>query len=133
MTAPVSKEQLLAARLPEEDIPIEGLGTVRARALSRDDVVRKLQGVDRSVPGAFERRLLSLALVAPSLTEDEVEVWQQSSIAAELDTVINRINVMSGLAKDAAKEAWKEMESNPDAEFRVPAGGEAGDDGQPSP
>ena len=126
---PVDKKVLLKARLPTAVVELEGVGEVRVRGLSRAEVLYDLKAVDRSVEGAFERRLVSLGMVEPELTEDEVAVWQQGSPSQEIEEVTDKIATMSGLADTAAKDAYKEFESDPDESFRVLPGGEAVDDG----
>jgi len=72
--------------------------------------------------------MLSLGLVDPKLTEDEVGMWQAASISSELDPVSTRIGELSGMLPDSAKQAVKDFEATPDLEFPVPPGAEAGDD-----
>jgi hypothetical protein len=126
------KALLFKDRLPEADVDVPGVGTVRVRALSRADVLgmqaAKVEGEDG---GAFERRMLALSLVEPALTEDEIGQWQRASKPGELEAVTAKVNELSSLDKAAAKEAYVEFEQNPDAEFPVLPGAEAGDDGGP--
>jgi len=115
-----------ASGMREDDVEVPGLGTFRVRALSRFEAlhVQEADGV-----AATERRVLSLGLVDPKLTEAEVGRWQKVAEAGELDPVSSRIAELSGLAPESAKEQVKEFEANPDAEFRVLPGPEAGDAG----
>lgn len=121
----MNKRLLLKPRLPEDDIDVPGVGTVRVRALSRADVleIRDSEGAE------FERKALSLALVNPKLTEDEVGQWQAAAVGGELDFVMSKVSEMSAFNKDAAKDAYKEFESDADAEFRDVPGSEAQQDG----
>lgn len=121
----MDKELLLKARLPEADVNIEGAGTVRVRGLSRAEVVEvtALEGLE------YERRMLSIALVDPVLTEDEVAGWQTTGPVGEFMVVLSEINRLSGFTKDAAKETYKELASNPEAEFRDVPGAEDEPDG----
>lgn len=128
----VDKALLFQARLPEAEVPLDGLGTVRVRGLSRAEVL-ELAKVDRVTPGATERWTLALALLDPVMTEDEVGEWQRASRAGEMQPVVDKVNELSALDKGQQKEAWKEFESDPDAEFHVPAGSGAGDDGGAAP
>lgn len=125
----VGKEELLNQSLPVDEVEIPGKGTVRVRGLSRAEALDELRKVDRSVSGAYECRLVSLSLVEPALTDDEVRLWRESSTSPELDVVLEAISVLSGMTKAAAKAAYKELASDSDAEFRDVPGGEAGDDG----
>lgn len=128
----VDREQLLKPRLPEGEVEIEGLGPVLVRGLSRAEVLENLQDVDREVPGALERRMVSLALVEPRLSEDDVAAWQQGSLPFEVERVVEKINELSALTRQAAKDAYKEFEADPASGFRLPPGPDAGDDGPPA-
>lgn len=107
----VDKEALFAPRLPEDDVEIPGVGTVRVRALSRGEVfgVQKLQGTP-----VIERKILALGMVDPTLTEAEVQRWQDASPGGELDPVVDRIRVLSGLAEGAEKAAVLDFRDEPD-------------------
>lgn len=101
----VTKADLLKQRFGQEPIEIPGVGEVRIRALSRAEAL-ELQGVELPV-AEMERKLLSLALVEPKLTEAEVGEWQAASPAGELQPVVTAITRLSGLEPTAAKEAVK--------------------------
>jgi len=122
----MDKELLFKPRLPEADVDVPGVGTVRVRGLSRAEAmhVQDAKGTE-----ARERRLVALGMVDPELTEAEVGRWQKASAAAEMEPVTDRITELSGLADESAKEAVKEFAADPDAEFPVLPGAEAGDDG----
>ena len=105
----VSKADLLKRRFGVEDVAIEGVGTVKVRALSRAEAL-SLQGVEMTVED-MERKLLALAMVDPKLTEDEVAQWQANSPAGELQPVVLAITRMSGLEQTAAKEAVQQFRS----------------------
>lgn len=120
------KELLFKAALPEGEVDLPGKGTVRVRALTRAEVMRVRSSV-KSIEDAIkrvaelERKMLALAMVEPALTEDEVLRWQEASLAGEMEPVVQRVQELSGLIEGAAKEAYREFEENPDAEFRLPA------------
>jgi len=103
--AAVDKDALFTPRLAEQDVEIEGVGTLRIRALSRAEVLG-LQNQDLSAP-RMEQKLLALALVNPRLTEDEVKRWQRAASVGELEPVTDAVMAVSGMNKDAAKEAVK--------------------------
>lgn len=125
----VDKEALFKPRLPEEEVDVPGVGAMRVRGLSRAEVVDQLNEVDRSIPGAFEARIVAMSLVEPSLTDDEVQRWRAASPPDEIGVVVDKINELSALTKQAVKDAYEEFESDPDVSFRALPGGEAGDDG----
>lgn len=125
----MDKELLFKARLPEEDVEVPGVGTVRIRALNRAEAmhVQEAKGL-----AAAERRIVALGMVDPVLTEAEVGRWGDASAAGELELVSRRIAALSGMLQGSAKEAVKEFLANPDAEFPVLPSAEAGDDGGPA-
>lgn len=102
----LDKAALFASRLDTQDVEVGALGSVTIRALSRAEVLafRKRKVED---PAEMERVLISTALVAPTLTEDEVGQWQAASAAGELEPVTQAISTLSGLDTSAAKEAVK--------------------------
>src|SRR5262245_25175130 len=130
MARHATKSQLLRSQLREAEIPIPGKGMIRVRELSRSEVVDELNAVDRSSdPALWEATLVALSLVAPVLSVEEVAEWRTSSEPHEIGAVIDKLTELSALTRDAAKAAWKEMESEPGAEFRAVPGSGAVDDG----
>jgi hypothetical protein len=125
----MDKELLFKPRLPEADVEVPGIGTVRVRGLSRAEALamQKVEGTD-----AIERKMLAVALIDPVLTEAEVGKWQKASVAGELEPVGAKVQELSGMAEGAAKATYKEFEADPAAEFRLPPSGEARDDGDPA-
>jgi len=103
----VSKADLLKKRFGVEEVEIEGVGTVKVRPLTRAEAL-ELQGREMGV-AEMERCLVSLALVEPKLTEDEVATWQENSPAGELQPVAAAIVRLSGMEQTAAKEAVKQF------------------------
>lgn len=120
------KELLFKAALPEGEVDLPGKGTVRVRAMTRAEVMQVRSSV-KSIEDAFRRgaelecKMLALAMVEPTLTEDEVRRWQDAALAGEMEPVVQKVQELSGLIEGAAKEAYREFEENPDAEFRLPA------------
>lgn len=98
--------KLTTPRLPTEDVPIDGVGTVTVRGLSREEML----GIE---PGQgllpTERRMLAAAMVDPPMTLEQVEAWQKASPAAELSHVIDTVNRLSGVAANSAREAYKSV------------------------
>ncbi len=112
------------APLGEADVYVPGRGLwVRVRALTRLEVMgiqRVKDGPDRTA--TVERKMLALAMVRPIMTERAVGDWQKSSAAGEMDPVTGKVNELSGIGAPAEKEAYREFETDPEAEFHVPAG-----------
>lgn len=101
----LTKEQLTTPRLREQEVPIEGLGTIRIRSLSRKEVL----GLKQFDGSEFEQRLVSLGMVEPAMTPEDVDAWQAASLSDELEQVTREISRVSGMAKGAAKEAYKSV------------------------
>lgn len=97
----IDKDALFKSRLGEEEIDVPGVGTVRIRALSRNEAM-SVRGVDLGI-AEMERKLLALALVDPVLTEDEVKQWQDASGAGEMEPIMLAVVRLSGMQVDAAK------------------------------
>lgn len=100
----MNKSALLKARLPAQDIEIPGVGTVKVRGLSRDEVL-SLRDKGMTTAAETERQILSLSLVDPALTEDEVGEWQKGSTPGEMEKVTDVVMRLSGLAEDSPKQA----------------------------
>lgn len=114
---------------PEDVVLIEtpsGPVKLRVRGLSRHETlhVQAQKGV-----AAVEQMTISLGVLEPRLTTEQVKAWQKSSVGAEMDDVTRRIGELSGMLQGSRKAAIKEFLTDPGAEFRVHAGDEAGHDG----
>lgn len=126
------KELLFKSRLTEADVDVPGLCTVRVRALTRKEAMGLTAGIKSEADATqrrdlIERRMLALAIVAldgeaASLTEAEIGQWQEASPAGELEPVTDKVNELSAMTEGAANAAYKEFESDPDGEFRLPPG-----------
>jgi hypothetical protein len=111
-----------ASGFPEDFVVIEGDDgpvKVHVRGLSRHEVlhVQAQKGV-----AAVEQMTVSLGMIAPKMTPEQVKAWQKSSVGAELDTVTERIGELSGMLNGSRKAAIREMLSDPGVEFRDDAG-----------
>lgn len=65
------------------------------------------------------------------ITEAAALAWLKEHLAGDFVAVTDRLQVMSGLTKDATKTAYKEFEADPGSEFRPLPGAEAVHDGGP--
>lgn len=107
MGSHISKADLLKKRFGEEEVEVPGVGTVRVRALTRGQAL-ELQGKEVEV-AEMERRLISMAMVEPKLTEDEVKEWQDNTTAGELQGVMEAIVRLSGMEAHASKAAYQQF------------------------
>lgn len=125
----IDKERLLKPHLPEADVEIPGVGTVRVRGLSRAEWldIRDLTGVEA------DAKAIAMTLVDPELTEAEAMEWLNNSLIIEAGLVVSKMLELSGLGSGIAKATWKELQSDPDSEFRDASSEGPGDDGGSTP
>lgn len=99
----MDKESLFKPRLEERDVEIDGVGTVRVRALSRDELaeVREEYADDDGEltdRRGFEYGLVAAALVDPAdMTPEDVALWAKAAPSGEVLKVLGVINNVSGL------------------------------------
>lgn len=106
----MDKEALLKPRLPETEVDIDGVGTIRVRALTREEAI---QVGDLKSTLDRERRMLTMAMVQPAMTIQDVQQWQRISPAAELEKVTTVIARISGMLPEEAKEATERFPEEP--------------------
>jgi len=87
--------------MPEADVDVPGVGTVRVRGLSRWELItaQKLEGKTLEQ----ERFILSKAMLDPQMGEDDIAAWQKVSGPMEINAVAEKVNELSGIGKGAAK------------------------------
>jgi hypothetical protein len=121
-----------------EDVVAISDGEVLVRGLSRDEQLKAVKQDDVTADGMprFERtaiieaRVVAAGMVDPAMTEAEVRQWQRvPGRAADVDAVSTRIQRLSGMVPQAAKEAYKSVRGESGAGVRVLPGAEAGHDG----
>jgi hypothetical protein len=117
-----------ATGLPEDDVEVPHMGTVRVRGLSREEVFecQKAKGTQ-----AHERKILHLGMIDPAMTESQAAVWQKVSPAAEIEPVVDKIRELSGLDEGADKSELSRDGGAPGNRVRDVPGGATGDDGGP--
>jgi hypothetical protein len=102
----VDKAALLAGHaFGVRAVPIPGMGVIKVRPLSRAEAMALYE---RAMPAAeMEQNVLSLACVAPTFTVAEVKLWQASSAAGDMLSVVNAVLELSGMDMGAGKAAYK--------------------------
>lgn len=125
----MDKALLFEPRLPEEDFPIPGVGTVRVRGLNRDETVAvgKLEDAAER-----DRHIIAIGMVDPKLSVSEVKRWGSAATGGELEKVSRKIAELSGMLEGSDKTAYKSDGDGPGAGVRALPGDEAGDDGGPA-
>ena len=111
--------------MPEDDVEIPGVGTVRVRALSRKEALKTGQIADISERTAH---IIAIAMVDPKMSVSEVKAWADVALAGELDPVDAKIAELSGMTDGAEKAAYKSNGSGPEPGVRPLPGSEALDD-----
>ena len=107
----VDKAALFKPRLEEADVKIEGVGTVRVRALSRGETFSVQQ-----LTGALQdRKILHYGMVDPKLTEAEAGKWQHASPAGEIEAVTTKISELSGITQESPKSGLPDSGEQPGA------------------
>lgn len=108
---------LSAPRFEEHTEMIEGVGEITYRALSRDEVLNGRERNKGKSTAEIECYLVSLAMVDPELTPEDVTQWQRVSPAGELERITTQIMRLSGMGgradgEDAPdREAYKSVRS----------------------
>jgi hypothetical protein len=130
----VDLEKLLAPRadtatgLPEDDVEVPSMGTVRVRGMSREEVFETQKAKDTQ---AHERKILRIAMVDPPMTEGQAALWQKVSPAGEIEPVVDKIRALSGLDEGADKSELRSDGRGPEPRIRDVPGHGAGDDSGP--
>jgi hypothetical protein len=105
----MDKSKLLACRMPQGQVQIEGLDEpVTVRGLSRQEFLNLYSDKQEGLSGPkFTEALVSLGMVDPEMTVDEVAEWSAATTFNEIEAVAEKILALSGVKEDAAKAAYK--------------------------
>lgn len=103
----VNIDDLFKPKVGEREVELPDYGTFRVRGLTRAEAL-EIQGVEMGM-AQMERKLLSMALLDPKLTEDEVGRWQENCPANALDPLSEAIVELSGMTKESAKQAMRQF------------------------
>ncbi len=112
----MDKDRLLGRRsdslsgLPEGEVEVPGVGVVRVRGLTRYEVMLMRKSTDTDAIGGdralvIEQKMLSMAMLDPKLSEEEVAAWQRVSLAGELEPVVQKVQELSGILSGAPKSS----------------------------
>lgn len=81
----------------EEDYELPGIGTIRIRALNRREAQMVAAAGGPGV-GVKERLMISLSMVQPKMTVDDVGAWEKACVAGEMQDLGTRISDISGVS-----------------------------------
>lgn len=95
-----SKARLFELGLPEEDLEVPGVGTVRVRGLTRHELL--LAGNHDKVADA-EAHYIAFGMIEPQLTVEEVRKWQRSARSVTFQPITAKIRELSGHGQGAEK------------------------------
>lgn len=105
----IDKDLLLKQRLTEQDYEIAGVGTIRIRILSWDEVVEFKDWTAGGRPADdVYAKILHLALVDPAISEDEARLWFGNAPGGEIEDLVQHIVRASGLFEGAQKSVRAE-------------------------
>jgi hypothetical protein len=106
MSEYASAEELTTQRAGEEDFALPSGKLVRVRGLSRGEVfMMQKSKADGGIKTeqAWEQRMVSLALLQPALSEEQVRDWQQGPAGGDLEALGEKIRELSKLGQGAEK------------------------------
>lgn len=99
----MDKELLFKHRLKERDVELEDVGTIRVRALSREeyaDIREEFVDDDDEMVDAkgFTDAIIAAATLDPAgMTAEDVRLWSKAASGGEMMKVQQAINELSGL------------------------------------
>ncbi|HEV2784697.1 MAG TPA: hypothetical protein VGX25_35380 [Actinophytocola sp.] len=105
----LTADVLVKPSLTEDDHTIDGKGTIRIRAMSREEMyeLRKKARIkkdsDEIDNARYERLVVVACVVQPELDVNQALEWQRGSDAGELSGVVDAILDLSKLKDGASK------------------------------
>lgn len=99
----MDKAALLGMSVPTEEFDIDGVGTLTLRGMTRYEMMLVFKRQENESELSAEQLSLSIGIVEPKLTEDEIAAWQKVAPGGLLNQIAVRINALSGLGKGAGK------------------------------
>jgi hypothetical protein len=97
-----SRDQLLAARCPEEDFELPDGQWVRIRSLTRQEA-HEISGMKQGA--LMEQAALAYGLLEPKMGVRDVEAWMQNVGYGHLEGLVDAVLALSGMKPGAHKEA----------------------------
>jgi hypothetical protein len=99
----MDKAALLAMSVPTEEFEIEGVGIITLRGMTRYEMMLVFKRQESTGELSAEQFSLSIGIVDPKMTEDDIAAWQKVAPGGLLNKIAMRVNALSGIGKDAAK------------------------------
>jgi hypothetical protein len=112
----MDKAKLFVDLSEPEEVTIS-TGVVTVRGLSRYEI---MLCANPDLPNLVkEQKQLNLAMLDPEMSEGDVDRWQKTPGAfRDIQTVVEAVNRLSAVGKDAQKAAYKSDGGGPDAGIR---------------
>lgn len=102
-----TRDEILNRKIGHGTVDVPGLGTFTIRPLSRNEAMR-VHRCDTEQEG--ENLLVSLGLVEPAMTVDDVEQWAaMDGSAGDLQALSIAIGTISGMMTTSGKESYKSL------------------------
>ena len=115
--------------MPTTIVELPGIGTVTVRGLTRAEVLDIQRQRNGRKADWIERQMVRIGLTDPELTDDEVEQMYAALPNGHLDRITKAIAGLSGMDKEADREAMRAFREEVGLGTGLPAGGKAGNDG----
>jgi hypothetical protein len=104
--ARLTREQVLARKLGQEEVDLGDGDTVMVRGLNRDQA-HHLQTLE--VIREREVYMIAVGMADPEMTEEDVAAWFAGDEAGALDKIAKVITRLSGMADGQGKDATKSV------------------------
>lgn len=103
-----TREEILSRKIGHGTVDIEGLGTFKVRALSRDQAMLVYERQRDGDLAASENMLISFGLIDPELSVTDVAEWASlGGSAGALQALSVAIGTISGMTATSGKESYK--------------------------
>jgi hypothetical protein len=104
--AHLTRSQILARKVGTEEVTLDGGATVTVRGITRKQA-ETIQAAEEGV--VRDATMISLGLVSPALSVDDVATWFESAPAGDAKTLSAAIMRLSGMTDEAGKDATKSV------------------------
>lgn len=94
-------DQLLALTLPEREVNLDGVGSIRVRGLSRQETIAISEA---TIADDMENRVLAYGMLDPAMTTEQVDEWRCHASSSIIRPALDAILELSGLGPDQQRE-----------------------------
>lgn len=104
----MNKQDLFIPDVDELTVPLLRGGEVLVRSLSRAEVLH-IGATPFPTKAEYEQYVLSLVMLDPVMSAEDVALWQQRSKSKEIEKVMDGVVTASGLGEGADKSDVQEV------------------------